>query len=214
MGRRNEHTCAELREIALEAAEALLIEQGLAGLSARKIVSRIGYTVGSLYMVFHNLDDLIIQMNERTLEALHRRLAAAIADRPPPRAAIRALAQTYIHFALTETRRWLAIYQHRLPEGQAPPRSFTEKVAQMFEMAEAQLTQLCPARSPEEITLAARALWSGVHGVCILGFDHKLEVAGGRPIQDVVDSLLEHYLAGFIHATAADRPETPSGAAP
>lgn len=198
MGRRNEHSREELREIALQAAEALVIEQGLAGLSTRKVVKRIGYTVGSLYMVFRNLDDLVVQMNERTLDALYARLVAAIADQPPA-AAIRALAQTYIRFALTETRRWLAIYQHRLPEGESPPDSFTDKVSQMFALAQQQLARLSPQRSPEEIALAARALWSGIHGVCILGFDHKLEVAGGRPVQDVADSLLEHYLAGFIH---------------
>lgn len=203
MGRRNEHTREELREIALQAAVELITEQGLAGLSARKVVSRMGYTVGSLYMVFRNLDDLIIQVNERTLEMLHARLAAAIIDHPPPDVAIRALAQTYIDFALTETRRWLAIYQHRLPEGEAPPESFTEKVVQLFEMAQEQLAQLCPRRSPEDIALAARALWSGIHGICILGFDHKLEVAGGPPVQAVADSLLEYYLSGLIHSTTS-----------
>ena len=68
MGRRNEHTRDELREIGLRAAEELVAAHGLAGLSARKVAARIGYTVGSLYMVFRNLDDLIAQMNERTLE--------------------------------------------------------------------------------------------------------------------------------------------------
>ena len=196
MGRRNEHTREELREIALQAAEHLVAEHGLAGLSTRKVVSRIGYTVGSLYMVFRNLDDLIAQMNERTLETLQARLIAAIADQPPA-AAIRALARTYITFALADTHRWLAIYEHRMPEDQPLPESFTDKVARMFELVQQQLALLCPHRSPEDIALAARALWSGVHGICILGFDQKLEMAGGRPIQDVTGSLLDHYLAGF-----------------
>jgi AcrR family transcriptional regulator len=196
MGRRNEHTREELREIALQAAEHLVAEHGLAGLSTRKVVGRIGYTVGSLYMVFRNLDDLIAQMNERTLETLQARLIAAIADQPPA-AAIRALARTYITFALADTHRWLAIYEHRMPDDQPLPESFTDKVARMFELVQQQLALLCPHRSPEDIALAARALWSGVHGICILGFDQKLEMAGGRPIQDVTGSLLDHYLAGF-----------------
>lgn len=197
MGRRNEHTREELREIALRAAEDLVAERGLAGLSTRKVVARIGYTVGSLYMVFRNLDELIVQMNERTLDALYELLATSVADRPPA-AAIRELAQAYIHFALTQTNRWLAIYQHRLPEGESIPESFTEKVARMFELAQHQLALLSPRRSPDDIALAARALWSGIHGVCILGFDQKLEVAGGRSIPDVAGSLLDHYLAGFV----------------
>ena len=48
--------------------------------------------------------------------------------------------------------------------------------------------------------LATRALWSGIHGVCILGFDQKLESVGGRSVAQVTDSLLDNYLAGFISA--------------
>ena len=125
-------------------------------------------------------------------------MTVAVADQPPPAQAIRALAQAYIGFALTETPRWLAIYQHRLPEGQTVPDSFSEKVAGMFALVQQQLALLCPCRSPDDITLAARALWSGIHGVCILGFDQKLEFVGGRSIAEVTDSLLDHYLAGLM----------------
>lgn len=78
-------------------------------------------------MVLRSLDELILQMNERTLDALYERLAAAVVDQPQPGAAIRALARAYIVFALTETPRWLAIYQHRLPEGQTVPTCSTAR---------------------------------------------------------------------------------------
>lgn len=198
MGRRNEHTREELREIALQAAEELVVAHGLARLSTRKVVARIGYTVGSLYMVFRNLDDLIAQVNERTLDVLYATLNAAVAAQPPPDAAIRALGAAYINFALTHTHRWQAIYEHRMPEGQSVPESFAEKVARMFELVQRQLTLLCPHRAPDDIALAARALWSGIHGICILGLDQKLEAVGGRSVQDVTTSLLDNYLRGFV----------------
>ncbi|MFO1372233.1 MAG: TetR/AcrR family transcriptional regulator [Candidatus Competibacteraceae bacterium] len=198
MGRRNEHTREELREIALQAAEQLVTAHGLPGLSTRKVVTRIGYTVGSLYMIFRNLDDLVVQVNERTLDALYETLAAAIAPRQAPATTLRALGQAYITFALTQTNRWKAIYEHHLPEDLAVPETLTEKVARMFELVQCQLTLLCPRRSPDEIVLAARALWSGIHGICILSLDQKLESVGGRSIQEVAGSLLDNYLAGFI----------------
>ncbi|NJN45315.1 MAG: hypothetical protein HC808_01125 [Candidatus Competibacteraceae bacterium] len=37
MGRRNDHSREEIREMALQAAESIVVERGLAGLSARKI---------------------------------------------------------------------------------------------------------------------------------------------------------------------------------
>lgn len=196
MGRRNQHTREELREIALRAAEDLVATQGLAALSTRKVASRIGYTVGSLYMVFRNLDDLIAQMNERTLTDLHTRLLAATGVEPPAMA-VRALAQAYICFALAEPHRWLAVYQHRMPPDQPLPESFTARVAGMFELVQQQLTLLCPHLPPEGVALATRALWSSIHGVCILGFDQKLEIVGGHSIQEVAGFLLDHYLTAL-----------------
>ena len=206
MGRRNQHTREELRSIALQAAEELVVAHGLAGLSARKVVARIGYTVGSLYMVFRSLDDLIVQMNERTLIRLHTSLAAAIANQPPPATALRALAQAYIHFALSDTHRWLAIYQYRMPDEQLPPDSLRDVVKQTFDLVQDQLALLCPHRTVADIALATRALWSGIHGVCVLGLDRTLEIAGGRSIEEVAGSLLDHYLAGFMENRGPSAP--------
>ena len=67
----------------------------------------------------------------------------------------------------------------------------------MFALVQDTLAALCPRRSSAEIALAARALWSGVHGICILGIDQKLEIADGPPVATVAEALLEPYLAGL-----------------
>lgn len=198
MGRRNEHTREEFREITLQAAEQLVAAHGLAGLSARKVATAIGYTVGSLYMGFRNLDDLIVQMNERTLDRLHEKLTAAVVSPPSALAAIRALALAYLSFALAETNHWLALYEHRMAKEQEIPDSFSEKISRMFELVQHHLALLSPRRSPEDIALAARALWSGIHGVCMLSLDRKLETVGGHPMQEVASFLLDNYLSGFV----------------
>ena len=58
MGRRSSHTAEELRELILDASTALISEGGLASLSAREVARRIGYSPGTLYNVFENLDDV------------------------------------------------------------------------------------------------------------------------------------------------------------
>ena len=60
--------------MALDAARAIVSETGLEGLTTRKVAKRIGYTVGTLYQLFNDADDLIEQMNTRTLAGLLRRL--------------------------------------------------------------------------------------------------------------------------------------------
>ena len=54
MGRRNEHSRDEIKEMAIEAGKKIIVEEGFSNLGARKIARAIGYTVGTLYNVFDN----------------------------------------------------------------------------------------------------------------------------------------------------------------
>ena len=63
MARRSDHTRAELKDLALEAARSIVREKGVSALSTRKLADRIGYTSGTIYQVFQNRDDLVEQMN-------------------------------------------------------------------------------------------------------------------------------------------------------
>ena len=44
--------------MAMAAAREIAEKEGLRGLTARRIAREIGYTVGTLYNLFDNLDDL------------------------------------------------------------------------------------------------------------------------------------------------------------
>ena len=71
MARRADHTREELHRMALDAAREIVDAEGLRGIKARKIMDKIGYTVGTLYQLFDDLDDLIVHMNTETLDALY-----------------------------------------------------------------------------------------------------------------------------------------------
>jgi len=49
MGRRNDHTRKDIKEMAISASLELIEERGFSGLSTRKVASKIGYSVGTLY---------------------------------------------------------------------------------------------------------------------------------------------------------------------
>ncbi len=70
MARRSDHSRDELYDMALEAARQIAEKEGLRGLKARGIAREIGYTIGTLYNLFEDLDDLIVHLNGRTLDAL------------------------------------------------------------------------------------------------------------------------------------------------
>ena len=75
MGRRSTHTPQQLRELILDAAQEIIDVHGLAGLSAREIARRIGYSPGTIYNMFDNLDDVVRNVEARVLDALNQRLS-------------------------------------------------------------------------------------------------------------------------------------------
>ncbi len=183
--------------MALAAAEKIVLKQGYSGLSARKVARAIGYTVGTLYLVFDNLDDLILQANGRTLDRLHAQMVKDQRQYQGTRERLLQLGQTYIRFADEDPHRWEMIFEHRFPEGQERPEWFQQKVARMFSLVETGLEPLAEHHSTQEIAQAARALWGGVHGICILAITHKLDVAGVDSVHDLIQSLMDNYLRGF-----------------
>ena len=183
--------------MALEAAQAIIDEQGYAALSARKLAARIGYTVGTLYLVFRNLDDLMLQVNARTLDTLYERVDAAAEACGTGPDCLLGLGRAYMEFAIGNPNRWGAMFEHNLPPGEAVPDWYLAKVARNFGLVETALRRCAPKRSGPEIATAARALWSGVHGVCILGLTGRLGSYGAHSLDELVESLVTNYLAGF-----------------
>ena len=197
MARRSDHSREELREMALSAAEQIVVEQGFEGLSAHKVATAIGYTVGTLYLVFENLDDLILHINARTLDRLHTRMTASQAQCNDASNCLLQLGQVYIHFADEDPHRWAMVFEHRFSEDQVVPAWYQEKIARMFALVEEGLEPLAGQHTHDEITQAARALWGGVHGICILALNDNLGVTGVDSVQDLTQTLITNYLKGF-----------------
>ena len=88
MARRADHTKAELAKLVVDTAEELIGEEGIDAFSARTLSRAIGYTAGTLYHHFKDLDDIVTQVNSRTLAGLAQAFDAAASPRPRRRRAL------------------------------------------------------------------------------------------------------------------------------
>ena len=193
MGRRNEHSREELKELALRAAGDIVSDSGAAALSMREVARRIGYTVGALYIVFENLDDLIVHLNEQTVIELRESLERIRGRANQPAQNLRLLVAAYLGFALLHTARWRLVFEHRLPEGQKAPASYSGHTAAIFALVGRHLREagVLPSNGSTEI---ATALWSGAHGICMLAVTGKLQLVTQASIQKLLDVLLDRFL--------------------
>jgi AcrR family transcriptional regulator len=196
MARRNDHTRNEIKTMAIEAGIQIAIEGGLPELSARKIATSIGYTVGTLYNIFENFDDLILHINGVTLDELHDFMVDKLKGIKKGRSAVKGLMDSYIEFATENLNLWNMLYTHNLHQGKEVPEWYAKKLNGLFNIVEEVLLNSIGG-DPEKIKLNAKVLWASIHGITMLGLTGKLDVVKSESIPILTESLLEIFMSGL-----------------
>ncbi|WP_442497615.1 TetR/AcrR family transcriptional regulator [Methylobacter sp. sgz302048] len=196
MARRSEHSLEEIKEMVLKAAENIVIEEGYEALTVRKIALEIGYTVGSIYMVFANMADLGLHIKGRTLDDIAAHLE--VVDDDPAEQCIEVLAKAYLRYASQNYNRWRMIFQQRLPEQAEIPDWYQAKIDQVFREMEAQFARLTPQCDEGQRKRAARALWGGIHGICELSLTGRMDLVGVHDVEESVVLLVRNFIRGWV----------------
>ena len=200
MARRSEHTREELETMMLEDARAIVGRDGLEGLTARKLAESIGYAPGTIYNVFHSMDDLCLKINGVTLDALFIVLSSAECNDPAvlPVENMKCMARRYRDFCQDQHLHWMMLFTHRLPDGQPVPDWYQAKIEKLFSPLEDMLRCFYSAQDKRKRKMSARILWSSVHGLCFLEQTGKFRLVNDdMTINDMMDYLIDCFIAGL-----------------
>lgn len=196
MARTAKHSRGELREMALEAAERILVEDGVEHLTVRRVANRIGCSVGTLYNNFANVDDLILSLDARTLDILHDELAATPRTGDPA-VDLRALLVSYLRFIDRHADRWGLLFKVRAPGVGDPPDWYLQRIDRLFLLLGDILGPLFPEGQEKERERAVRLFWLALHGVWSLHASGQLGNVTKEPMEDVARAMAEVFLAGL-----------------
>lgn len=195
MGNNREERRAELQHRLIDAAEAQIAAQGLAGLKAREVTTAAGCALGALYTAFEDLDRLVLHVNSRTLAQMGAALRdAAGRAGEDPEAVLQALAATYTDFALAHRHLWLALFEHRLPEGVEMPDWHRREHEVLITVIVPPLAKLRPDLDLAALTLRARTVFAATHGVVALALQGRFV---GVPVE-----LLRAEVAALVETMA------------
>lgn len=194
MARRSDHTRKELWRLALDASKRIVEKEGLRGLRARQIARDIGYTIGTLYNLFEDLDDLIMHMNGETLDQLME-ACSKVELTQDPSMDLELLVQRYLRFTHENPKLWNAVFEHKLPEDRPVPDWFSEKVSSLLQIIERALAPILSGRSPDEIHLHARILWMSLFGMTVLEGSGRLQE--GETSLMLARTLIRTYVDGL-----------------
>jgi AcrR family transcriptional regulator len=197
MGRRSTHTPQQLRELILDAAQEIIDAQGLVGLSAREIARRIGYSPGTIYNIFANLDDVVLNVEARVLDALDKRLSDIHQADGNAHGRLIRIAHAYLAFTQEKPRLWNLLFEHHLPAGVDLPAWYQQKLEGLMSHVERALAPHFAPGKEADLQRASRVLWAGVHGITSLSTADKLSVVTTETAARLIDDLISTYLAGL-----------------
>ena len=193
MARRSDHTREELIEMALESARAIVVKNGVSALSGRKVTARMGYTVGTLYQLFENMDELVCTMNARTLRALYERCTESsqtgtVADR------LRAFGMTFVTFVENHSNEWEAVMSYRYGERHVFTEEYEARIRELFDLMREATGQFYSEAERADHSADMAVLWASLTG--ILGVAVSERKVGGLTLEQMLDRLIQMYLSG------------------
>jgi len=201
MARRNKHTQEELKTMILSAAQEIVTNQGFSALTVRKIAANIDYTVGSIYMVFTNMDELILHLKAGILDDLTRQLEQL--NHCPPELYLEEMAKAYLHLASNNYNQWSMLFEHRLPDEATIPQWYQDKAEDSFHRVQAQFKRLTPEYPDTQLERAARALWCGIQGICTLSLGSDLNHLDIYNVEGNIMLLVRNFVRGWLNTANA-----------
>ncbi len=175
MATKTEERRDKLRVDLIDVAERHIADGGLSSLKARDVAKEAGCSLGAIYNVFADRDELVFAVNARTLGRLDQTLAAHLAtiEDDDIIAIMITLAMVYLDFSVENPNLWSALFEHQYTDGRATPEWLVTAQAKLIGYIAYPLRRYLPEMSDQEIETLARALFSAVHGIVLLGTENR-----------------------------------------
>ncbi len=196
----------QLENLVLSAEKAVAIH-GMAGFKARELAEEIGVSLGMIYNLVDDMDELILRVAAKTLDKLDKVLAPHadynISTLQQAQSSQQAkdrlinIAHLYRAFASEHTNAWRALFEYQLPAQKPMPQSLTKQQEYLLSHIATPLKVLCPFLSDPELSLNVRMMFSAVHGVIILGLDKKMVAVPLDEMDQQLEKLVRIMCAGL-----------------
>lgn len=198
MARRADHSKEELAKLVIEAAEKLISEQGIDDFSARALSREIGYTAGTLYHHFRDLDDIVTQVNARTLAGLAAAFRGAVhAD--DPKKMLHNYADAFLDFIRERRNLWNALFEFRRQPDVPVPAWYVEAIASLIRIIARCFHEIRPDLDDKTAAQSGQLVFASIHSVSSLESSGRLALIMDRDISKVVHELVDTHILAFEH---------------
>ncbi|MEZ4910081.1 MAG: TetR/AcrR family transcriptional regulator [Saprospiraceae bacterium] len=193
LSERKEREKLELRQLILDAARKIMLDNGQDGMSIRKIADAIEYSPATIYLYFADKDAILHELMQMGFGVMGKYMTEAyqISD---PVDRIHAVGKAYIQFGL-ENKDW-----YELMFNSDKPMKHIEKCSEDWDQGSALfgfLTKTCKEaidmyqiQNVDENFLALH-LWSSVHGLVNLALTERLDIVQKGNNEELISQTLD-----------------------
>lgn len=185
------------RQDVLDAALALMREEGAAALSMRRLGARLGTSYQVIYTRVGGKGEIVRALHDQALEGLQD-WVDELTTAPGSRAHVHELARSYLAWAIADPVRFELVFSRPIPEFVRDAAARQAEVAcfrrTWVQAAGALLDHELDERPRGTALRLAWRLWTAVHGITVLHLAGHDTPSGGDPateVDDVVDLLLQ-----------------------
>jgi AcrR family transcriptional regulator len=193
----------DLRNALIRAGQALLAEEGIAGLDLRKVARAAGVSHAAPYRHFADKQALLAAIAEEGFYQLAEGMDAAIGHAPATAIAqLEQLAHAYVYFALEhpahmrEMFSGLTVKRAAYPQLHAAAKQAFQRVVQVIECGQAQ-GEIGPG-APADLSMVT---WAQIHGIAMLLIEDQLPGVKGddQAIAGLIAHCIRTLYAGLGH---------------
>ena len=181
-----------LRTRLIDLAEAEIAANGIDAIKARPLAQAAGCSVGAIYNVFGDLDDIVIAVNGRTFRKLGQFVAQALDGKSdlPPTERLVAMSYAYLDYAAGHPRLWRALFDVQMSTDMDVPDWYLEELARLFSYIDGPVQECFPDLDADAVGRITRALFSSIHGIVLLGLENRISGVPRPQIRDMIAMIL------------------------
>lgn len=181
-----------LRATLIDLAEAEIEVHGITAIKARPLAKAAGCSVGAIYNVFGDLEDIVIAVNGRTFRKLGQFVAASLEGKTqlPPTERLVAMSFAYLDYASEHPRLWRALFDLQMSTDMDVPDWYLEELARLFSYIDGPVHECFPHMDAAQVGLMTRALFSSIHGIVLLGLENRISAVPRDQIRNMIALIL------------------------
>lgn len=198
-----------MRELILNAALKLFVEESFEGTTMRRIAEEIEYTPGAIYSYFKDKDEICYALHTKGFEKLTEMMAQAIAKLPKradPLERLRVVGRTYIQFAIDNPSLYDLMFISKKTGQKIAEDNAWEPGLRAFGTLRETVQMLITKHGLDwNADVVAYTCWSAVHGMVSLILCDRCAPLGDSPPSILLEASYAQFIDMMKASVAARR---------